>query len=291
MKFEMTFEISPPGVFGVPEDGRTVLPARPGEYIGEAIHTATLTRVGYGSLSEFRREEEAITLPLNLRNVQGRMQDNFIFLQIDASTYREAYDRVVQVLEIFLQHLSLSQTRSFTYKPLIIESEDGRIYPVPKVVTISAVTSYNLEHMKQTIQEAEAFCSFQDSVLERALQYFDHALLLYEKRGQIDDVLSRHYQKLIAAVFLNLWKAVSTIVGDPSTDNDYQRRYKKFGFNHDFFKSKIEHLRNMRNSYDVAHYSLDDNLNNTINANFGEAQNIAAEVLRRYRQYLLNKQA
>lgn len=96
---------------------------------------------------------------------------------------------------------------------------------------------------------------------------------------------------LISAVFLNLWKAVSTIVGDPSHDRDYQKRYKKFGFDYQFFTSKIQLLNKLRNSYDVAHYSLDENLLKEVDANVGEAQNIAAEVLRKYREHIRNKSA
>src|SRR6266566_8846457 len=116
MKFEFTFEISPPGVFGVPEDGRTVLPAGT-EYIGDAIDTVTWTRAGYGSLPQYRRADEAIALPLNLGTVQGRIQDNFMFLQVEVNSYVEAYSTVTQTLEKLLQHLSVSQSRQFTYKP------------------------------------------------------------------------------------------------------------------------------------------------------------------------------
>jgi hypothetical protein len=291
MKFEITFAIYPEGVFGVPEERGTVLPARAGTYTGAPIRTATLTIVGYGSLSEYRQEYEAIALPLHLGNIEGRIQDNFMFFQTEAITYREAYDTVVHVLERFLQHLSVNQRRPFTYKPLIIEAEDGKLYPVPKILSLGRVTHYNLGQLCKDIQEAETACFVQDAILDRALQYFEHALLLYEKRSQIADALSRHYRYLIAAVFLNLWKAVSVIVGDPSHDCDYQRHYRQFGFDYQFFTSKIQHLNTLRNSYDVAHYSLDENLLKEVDANVGEAENIAAEVLRRYREYIGNRSA
>jgi hypothetical protein len=291
MKFEITFEISPAGVFGVPEEGGTVLPARPGSYPGAPIHTGTLTIVGHGTLSEYRQENQAIALLLHLGNIEGRIQDNFMFLQVEASTSHEGYDTVVDVLERFLQHLSVSQRRPFMYKPLIIESEDGKLYPVPKVLSLGSVTHYHLEQLSKDIQEAEAACFLEDAVLDRALQYFEHALLLNEKRGQIAPTLSRHYRYLISAVFLNLWKAVSVIVGDPSHDRDYQRRYRQFGFDYQFFTSKIQHLNSLRNSYDVAHYSLDENLLKEVDDNVGEAQNIASEVLRRYRDYIRNTSA
>jgi hypothetical protein len=94
---------------------------------------------------------------------------------------------------------------------------------------------------------------------------------------------------LIASVFLNLWKAISVIVGDPNEDSDYQRRYKKLNLDYGFFKTKIEKIRYLRNTCDVAHYSLTEESLKEIEVNFGEADSTVTEVLRRYREYLLNQ--
>jgi DNA-binding protein Fis len=50
-------------------------------------------------------------------------------------------------------------------------------------------------------------------------------------------------------------------------------------------------LNTLRNSYDIALYSLDENLLKEVDAIVGEAQNIAAEVLSQYREYVRNKPA
>ncbi len=44
-------------------------------------------------------------------------------------------------------------------------------------------------------------------------------------------------------------------------------------------------------SNQAIHYSLDENLLKEVDANVGEAQNIAAEVLRKYREHIRNKSA
>lgn len=289
MKFNITFKISPPGPFGIPEEGMTVLPTIPDfTYESPPLDRKTGLVMGYGSFSKYREENKATNLSFTLGNVQGHIRDNFLSLEVDSNTSGEAYIIVQQALETFLQHLTLSQKRPFTFEALIIESEDGQLYTIPPIIGLGNFTTYNLDKLRQDIQEAEASYHLQDSRLDRALQYFDHALFISEKRKQIADVLSRHYRYLIASVFLNLWKAVSTIVGDPNNDKkDYQSRYKKFGFDYDFFKLKIEYLRELRNNYDVAHYSLDENRLNEIDANIGKAQNITSEVLSQYRKYLL----
>lgn len=109
------------------------------------------------------------------------------------------------------------------------------------------------------------------------------AHLLFSRRGFLTNPFFRQHSMLISTAFLNLWKAISTIVGDPSVDRDYQSRYKRLGFDYEFFTQKIEKVRDLRNHYDVAHYSLDPAHLETVEKSFGEAAQIANEVIRRYR--------
>ncbi len=287
MRFQITFEIAPGGPFGVPEDGRTVLPGDPASGVGDTYHSRTLTRVGFGTLSRYRSPEDAINQPIEISGLKGHIRDTFIVLNVEADTPGQAYERAQAALESFLQHLALRQPQSFSYKPLILESEDGeKVYPIPRAVWIASVTTYNLEALRRHIEEAARFASLADARLARALQYFEHALFLRDQRTKALDPLSRHHRHLLAAIFLNLWKAVTTIIGDPSKDNDYQSRYRTYGFDYSFFQQKIERLRQLRNDYDIAHYHLSPDRLEEVQKHEGEAQSIAMEVLVRYRQYL-----
>ncbi len=289
MKFEIAFKISPSGPFGVPEDGRTVVPSAPGEYIGDSYHARSMTKVGHGTLSQYRHPDEAIRESFEVASVQVRVQDNFAFLKVDAETPGGAYDKGQMVLEVFLQHLAVDQRRPFSYEVLYAESEDGKTYPPPRLVTMTSVTMYNLGSLRESIRKAQRFASIDDDRLQRALQYFEHALFLYEARNEISNMFSRHYRYLISAVFLNLWKSVSTIVGDPSVDRDYQSRYKKLGLDQAFFEQKIERLRTLRNDYDVAHYHISPERAKEIERNYGEAVSITSEVITYYREFLLQQ--
>lgn len=291
MKFQVTFEIHPSGPFGVPQDGVTVVPTQEGggELFGDTYHTKTMTRVGYGSLPEYRKDNQAINSSIKLGDVQISLRDNFASVDVEASSASEAYEKAAQTIGRFLQHLSLSQGRLFTFQPLINESADGKVFPVPTYKQIASVTVYDLTRLRDDIEQAQHYYDLSDQRLERALLYFAHARFLFEKHIEIASPLSEHYTLLIASVFLNLWKAISVIVGDPSGDADYQSRYKKFGFDYEFFKNKIEKIRNMRNNYDVAHYSLTEESIKKIEASFGEADQTVTEVLRHYREYLLKQ--
>ena len=290
MEYQVTFEISPAGHFGVPQDGVTVLDGTVGgEYSGDTYHTATMKRVGYGSLPEYRAGEEAVDLTFSLGNSRVHIRDNFAFFETEATTYREAYDRAETGLHKFLQHLSLSHGVLFKYQPLMIESSEGNVYPIPMYTTMGTVTVYDLDRLRQNLLEADRCYYLSDQRLERALEYLTHALFLFEMRTQVATPLSGHYTMLVASVFLNLWKAASAVVGDRSKreDSDYKSRCIRLGFDEEFIKTKIDKIRKLRNDYDVAHYTLDDERIHEIEMNLGEAGAIVIEILRRYRQYLM----
>lgn len=97
------------------------------------------------------------------------------------------------------------------------------------------------------------------------------------------------YKSLIASVFLNIWKAVSAVVGDPSQDADYQRRYRELSLTDDFFQTRIESMRKLRNDYDVAHYTLDAGRLAQIEQEFGQSQVTTREVIGRYRERLTGR--
>ena len=69
MFFEITFRITPPGPFGVPEDGVIVSPGLAGKVMGDTFHTVTMTRVGYGTFPNYRQGNEVVQLPLTLGDI------------------------------------------------------------------------------------------------------------------------------------------------------------------------------------------------------------------------------
>jgi hypothetical protein len=246
-----------------------------------------MIRVGYGSLSEYRPDEGAIDQPLRLGPVLGHIRDNFITLEVRAESHQLAFTVALDAIDSFLQHLSVSQNRLFEFKPLILQAKGGATYRVPILGTLASVTHYHVDSLRQDIEHSQEFCVLNDTRLLRALGYFEHALFLFEKRGEFASTVSRHFRYLIAAVFLNLWKSVTAIIGDPSVPKDgYQKRYREFGFDEDF-RATLDRLKSLRDDYDVAHSTLDASRVDQVEATVGEAKNIAAEVIRKYRQHLI----
>jgi hypothetical protein len=283
MLFTLTIRIEPSAPFGVPQPGTTVVPAAPGTINGPPVHGDTGTVVGHGTLSTYRREDAAITL--NLKSNRGviRLRDNFAFIDVEATDSGTAFRAAASLADRFLQHFTISDGQLFTFSSLILESEDRRLHPIPRLIELGTFTAYNLDTLKAHLEEAATYLEIEDKKLILAIDYLQQALALFLNSRAIADPLYRQHSMLISSAFLNMWKAISTIVGDPSIDSDYQSRYKALGLDHDFFQTKIEKVRNLRNQYDVAHYSLDISDIDAVEHAFGEATNVALETIRRYR--------
>lgn len=292
MKFTVTFEISPSGPFGLPEQGVTVVPPGTG-YTGAPIHTPSLragrfVTPGYGTLPNYRDERDRISTAVDLGSVKGHITDNFAFLDVEADNDSQAFRSAEAARSRFLQNLSVSSGFLFQARALIIESDDGRVYALPTSVELGQFKTYNLGRLVQDIAEAQKCALLKDERLEKALDYFEHALWLHGQISKLKLIFSRHYTFIISSLFLNLWKCITTIVGDPSRRKDcYQRRYREIGLP-DSYKAELDKLKLMRDDYDVAHYKLNDESSSQLRGKFGKAFGIASEVIKQYRLHLLH---
>lgn len=293
MKFTVTFEISPPGVFGLPEKGVTVIPPMSDGWRGDVFHTFSMRagrfiKAGHGTLPKYREESERITLPIELGSVKGHIVDNFVFLETETDNHWKALLSTQDALNVFLQHLSVNSGTLFRATPLIIETDDERTYPIPVQSRMGSYKVYNLGMLTENIKTAQRFSQLNDARLRKSLNYFEHALWLYEHAVQMEIVTSKHYTYLISTIFLNLWKSITTIVGDPTRSKDgYQKRYKEIGLN-EKDKVEIDKLKKLRDDYDVAHYTLTEDSFQDVQKNFGIALKTCAEVIRVFRKHLLN---
>ena len=281
----MTFKILPPHSFGLPQDGHTVLPAGT-SFVSDTYDRFTGAIVGHGTLSDYRDLDGAISQDVEVLGLKGKLFDNHLALDVEGATPNEAYARAARAVDSLLMHLAVNQRRSFAFEGLSIMSSSGKIGLVPKPVRIFAVAQYDLSKLGSDIIAAQAFSWLKDAELERALEYFEHGLNLYEERNQGSDPFSRRFRMIISSVFLNIWKAISTLVGDPNKDHDYQSRYKKLGLDYEYFKEKIERLRYLRNDCDVAHYDVSTRSLERIENECGEAIRIASDLISRYRAHL-----
>ncbi len=286
----MTVEINPLGLFGISEPGKPVLQVGRDERVGMTGDLRDLNRIGYGAASQDRPDEKAIHMTLALGNTVMELRDNEARLTTDAPDMYKGHEQIIRELDKFIRHLSLNQQCLFTYNPLTLSAEDGQELQLPQSLRLQA-TRYNLERLERDIKEAANFQHLSDTRLDRALQYLQLALFEFEEERKMETVTATFDRRdirdwHIALPFLNLWKALTVIVGDPSRDKDHQRRYRKLGFDHKFYEEKIKPLHDLRNDYDTAHSSLDETVIARVRRYFPEGQQTVIEVIQHYREYL-----
>lgn len=86
--------------------------------------------------------------------------------------------------------------------------------------------------------------------------------------------------------FLQYWKALATIVGDPSRAKDHQSRPHRLGLDRTFFRQRVKPMHNIRNSFDVAHIDEADAANRVTAEDVTECRDVATTTIRTYFQRL-----
>jgi hypothetical protein len=286
MRYTAIFEISPTGLFGLPEGTRTILPTD-AEYQSDFyIHSQADPRprkVAWGSLSIYRSPEAKLDEPLDFGEVKGRITDNYASLMVEADNADEAKGKLITSIDRLLQQLALKFSVPLSYRGVVMEDETGKRYPIrTETMPIIGLRTYNLDELRDEVRQVQAYVGLNDDRLDRALTYFEHAVWLFEQQSQQGDFRSRHASQVASSIFLNSWKAITTIVGDPN-EGDYQSRYRKLGLDYNFFKNGIDKITKMRNTLDIAHHHLDATVVEQVEEAMGEALGVAREVIARYR--------
>jgi hypothetical protein len=287
MIITVTFEISPPGVFGLEEPHTTVTPPTSKRVpLGLILDTKEGKVIDRSrESSTYRKEGDKINLSLSLGGTCCRVLDNIITLAVEAEDYGEAYGKACSLVNVFLQHLAARQGLPFKARTLRVEGAQGS-YPVPMHVPLGSLRVYNLAKLAKDIKDVESSWSCSDERLARAIEYFEHALLLFEIARGLLHCSAGHYGLCISESFLNLWKCVTSIVGDPSKRKDtYRTRCDQLGLD-EAEKQALTRITRLRNDYDVAHYSLSPDRIRVVQQEFGKAARIASGIVCQYSQHL-----
>lgn len=256
MKYSITFAIIQTGDFGLPEGDRIVVPTDIGSLAGPSLDTATGQLVGYGTLSVYRKEDEKINMMLKLPHVQARLIDSNLFCEIDAADPIEAFRQAMADVSRFLRMLSATRGMLYSARPLSIVDSELRPTRIPDPIGLGSFKIYDLPGIRVHIDRASTTIRIADERLEKATLYLQNALLLMEMfYGKPNPILTIDFNA-VGLIVLELWKACTTIVGDPSVKKDrYQSWYRSIGIPEPT-KLDLDKLNMLRNDFDVAHYSL-----------------------------------
>jgi len=283
------FRIEPPAYFGLPDGSKVVVPASPdapAEIVSPVLDTRSGLIVNHGSLPSYRSPSQAIQEQFVVDQVSLRLEDNFLSAELDADTLGAGVERARSVVVAFLRHLMVEQGDFFRPVLLQYEIEGKETHRASQPVKLMELAAYNLEEFRGRIRRAVTGTLNSDERLDRALVYYEQGRFLY-KLGSDHDLAERHRHYLIASGFLFLWKAITTVLGEPGTDRDYQRRFKAFGLPTDFWQTRIQPLKETRDAADVAHYDLNPEGVAKPVSEFGKAEATCREVLKAYSEHLV----
>lgn len=257
LKYEVIVRVDPPKLFGLAEEGTAVLP--PGT-TPNIRWTPDLSRVwaeAPGIDDPLRKYNERFLVSVEIDDIRVSGDDNLFHVWLDASSTDAAADQAeVLIRRLFLARSTLLEAEgAHTYQVTTIEIRlpGANFTKVPEGVT--QLYLYDLRALEEEIRQA-AFnlqgLSSNDR-LGQALDYF--ALgddLAHMRNGRQRDA---YFNSVAPLRFLQYWKALATIIGDPSKDRDHQSRPQRIGLPRTFFRHVVRPLNDLRNKFDVAHVS------------------------------------
>ena len=143
-KYSLLFKVAPPAYFGLPQDGRIVIPGGR-EVVGPTLDSRSGNFVAHGSLSEYRPDDGAINLQIEAGIASITARDNFFTVRVDADSESSGLRRGTTAFEQFLRLLSVEHGDLFEYELLQIESSDGEmtVRPGPRLFQLAKLTAYN----------------------------------------------------------------------------------------------------------------------------------------------------
>ena len=92
--YDILVQLAPAGAFGLPEPGYVVVPPSGEQIVSPAIDSRTGNIVCHGTLSVFRKEEEKLSLQVDVEDCHISLYDNYIHFRAEAATPNEALSKV-----------------------------------------------------------------------------------------------------------------------------------------------------------------------------------------------------
>ena len=291
MIFTATFEVRPAGVFGVPDGDIKVLPTSPpgsppSLLTTDSIDLRYLFKAGWGSMPVYRTPSEALSVELDVGGGHIAFKDNFATLTFEAADWQEAKMNSGPIFRKFLSSLTVLRGVSFSYRRLTLEGQDGQSFAYPAAAPFGMIT-YDIAQLRADILAAGALADVTDATLERAVHYLKHALYLYSRIAEWSiEYWSDQGNQFTSSILLNVWKSISTIVGDRSKRDNVNERCRRIGLPEAFYKTQVAPIQQARDNYDIAHYDLDPERVRQAQALVAKCSEVARRVIVAYANYI-----
>jgi hypothetical protein len=259
-----------------------VLPAVDGEYFLRFQSEDPLTnqRVVHGTLSQFRSVEQILEVKIALESLQLHFIEDSLFVTGPQTSTPESINRAHTQIENVMRLLSVLHGERFDAEVLSVL--DGKGVPLPTLPARSGprfqATFYSLSTLSDRIQKCVAWSETMDERAGRAILYFEHACLLKE---HADTMPSTSWNAAFSRsmAFLQLFKALTALIGDPQVDRDYQVRCQRIGLPKNYWRERVKPLYLIRSDRDVAHHSHMPHQTAEFLDHFSKALQVLQEVL------------
>jgi hypothetical protein len=254
-QYRLVFELHPAYAFGIPSSDHQVAPVYDPPLLSYDANSGEQFITRPDGSPTMRRKDERLVAQFSVNSIQFSIEDVFCTITIDApgqdSAVAHAYEAIV---DLFLMYAMKLDQISFQVTPSLRHVVQIDL-PRPSSLTTSAQTFHAYDNA-ETGSRILATSTLLDGVsidrkLRRSMRYLGlgDALTSVLPPGASDDQL----QIALPLRFLQYWKALTTIVGDPSSDKDHQSRASKLGLGRSFFRQRVKPMHTIRDRYDVAH--------------------------------------
>jgi hypothetical protein len=296
VKYRAVLLLSPAHLFGLPSEGVIVIPADPtGKQTTitfPAIDSTTLEKTSWGTLSRFREDKDAVQVKSPVRQSQVIFVDNYVTLEFDVADplTNSPWDFARNVAIGISCPLTLLTDNPIDFQIVSLQQLEGAQKHLRSARIGGTVSAYNLNELALKVQKSLEIANLQDSTLEKALTYYRHGAILrdHSTSGTWDDDSPGSTQAMLfqAEAFLNYWKAATSIVGDRTKGDANDERGRRLGLGLDYYRTTVLPLTNIRNDYDVAHYSVQLERAKEASGSLAKMVDVAKALLAAYVTYL-----
>jgi len=292
VRFTLTAEVEPRGLFGLREEGAIVRPCPPGGLTEEQLNVDSVREGKLGSLLpdvrfHFQTSEFGIMFEVDGNSIvlSGTgMQPRMVFGQL-----RTALERLLTGLAVEIGTPVRATITKFS-------RDDGITYPLPESAVFAA-SLYSFDNLTLALERCVASLNDVDPTLSRATHYYAcgcRYLDVWEQfvrsRAGVGRLIPEEFEDSIwATTFLSFYKAITVILEEPSNraakDRTFRGRAKALRLTSEEIRL-VRALKEVRDDFDVAHRASDPLAHPLPRRNVGVAQELAQRVLRAYRERL-----
>lgn len=199
--------------------------------------------------SVLRSYEHRLVASFSVNGIVCEVDDGVLVGSITAVDPASGISKVLrEVRQLIGVFATLLPPYAISFRVIELLGDDRPLRP-PSETRDWPAHFYDLPSLRENILQAARLLDgwAPDARLDQALRYFQAGDELFQ--------LSRGSQATIFApiCFLQYWKALATIAGDPSRDSDHQNRCKQLGLGRHYFERTVRPLHRLRDSSGVAH--------------------------------------